>query len=132
MGLKTYGVVLEKEFENLNMVLMLSHFGLQVMDTGEPLSQAAPPHSPCPTQPSRSSLASKIKATGDSWPLTCSQLHSPISSRSALSYAASSPRLCAGCGGGGVEMNMVLVIPNPSPGLGTSGRKRPKAPGLER
>ncbi|XP_073747512.1 uncharacterized protein [Callorhinus ursinus] len=33
VGLKTYGVVLEKEFENLNMVLMLSHFGLQVMDT---------------------------------------------------------------------------------------------------
>ncbi|XP_032255592.1 high mobility group protein 20A-like isoform X2 [Phoca vitulina] len=29
VGLKTYGVVLEKEFENLNMVLMLSHFGLQ-------------------------------------------------------------------------------------------------------
>ncbi|XP_059952137.1 uncharacterized protein LOC132488211 [Mesoplodon densirostris] len=28
-GLKTYGVVLEKEFENLNMVLMLSHFGLR-------------------------------------------------------------------------------------------------------
>ncbi|KAF4013141.1 hypothetical protein G4228_004428 [Cervus hanglu yarkandensis] len=33
-GLKTYGVVLEKEFENLNMVIMLSHFGLRVMDTG--------------------------------------------------------------------------------------------------
>ncbi|XP_059868811.1 uncharacterized protein [Delphinus delphis] len=32
-GLKTYGVVLEKEFENLNMVLMLSHFGLRVIDT---------------------------------------------------------------------------------------------------
>ncbi|XP_043762817.1 uncharacterized protein LOC122696623 [Cervus elaphus] len=32
-GLKTYGVVLEKEFENLNMVIMLSHFGLRVMDT---------------------------------------------------------------------------------------------------
>ncbi|XP_037687331.1 formin-like protein 3 [Choloepus didactylus] len=32
-GLKTYGVILEKEFENLNMVLMLSHFGLQVLDT---------------------------------------------------------------------------------------------------
>ncbi|XP_057562188.1 SWI/SNF-related matrix-associated actin-dependent regulator of chromatin subfamily E member 1-related-like [Hippopotamus amphibius kiboko] len=31
-GLKTYGVILEKEFENLNMVLMLSHFGLRVMD----------------------------------------------------------------------------------------------------
>ncbi|XP_027945623.1 LOW QUALITY PROTEIN: uncharacterized protein LOC114198411 [Eumetopias jubatus] len=29
VGLKTYGVVLEKEFENLNTVLMLSHFGLQ-------------------------------------------------------------------------------------------------------
>ncbi|XP_045627406.1 SWI/SNF-related matrix-associated actin-dependent regulator of chromatin subfamily E member 1-like isoform X1 [Ursus americanus] len=28
-GLKTYGIVLEKEFENLNMVLMLSHLGLQ-------------------------------------------------------------------------------------------------------
>ncbi|XP_059236568.1 uncharacterized protein LOC132004294 isoform X1 [Mustela nigripes] len=32
-GLKTYGVILEKEFENLNTVLMLSHCGLQVMDT---------------------------------------------------------------------------------------------------
>ncbi|XP_070314086.1 uncharacterized protein [Odocoileus virginianus] len=31
-GLKTYGVVLEKEFENLNTVIMLSHFGLRVMD----------------------------------------------------------------------------------------------------
>ncbi|XP_058402684.1 SWI/SNF-related matrix-associated actin-dependent regulator of chromatin subfamily E member 1-related-like [Diceros bicornis minor] len=32
-GLKAYGVLLEKEFENLNMMVMLSHFGLQVMDT---------------------------------------------------------------------------------------------------
>lgn len=69
-GLKTYGIVLEKEFENLNMVLMLSHLGLQVMDMGEPLSQAVPPHSPGPTQPSRSSPARKTKAWGDSWPLT--------------------------------------------------------------
>ncbi|XP_066089202.1 SWI/SNF-related matrix-associated actin-dependent regulator of chromatin subfamily E member 1-related-like [Saccopteryx bilineata] len=36
-GLRTYGVVLEKEFQNLNMVLMLSHLGLHVMDTGEPV-----------------------------------------------------------------------------------------------
>lgn len=103
-GLKTYGVILEKEFENLNTVLMLSHFGLQVMDSGEPPPQAAPPHSPCPTQPSRSSLASKTKAMGDSWPLTCSHLHSLISSRSVLSHMGTVPCLCAGCWmGGGVE-----------------------------
>uniref|UniRef100_A0A8C2XXD7 HMG box domain-containing protein n=1 Tax=Capra hircus TaxID=9925 RepID=A0A8C2XXD7_CAPHI len=34
-SLKTYGVVLEKEFESLNMVIMLPHFGLRVMDTGK-------------------------------------------------------------------------------------------------
>uniref|UniRef100_A0A8D0N2W4 HMG box domain-containing protein n=1 Tax=Sus scrofa TaxID=9823 RepID=A0A8D0N2W4_PIG len=32
-GLKTYGLILEKEFENLNLALMLSHFGLRVVDT---------------------------------------------------------------------------------------------------
>ncbi|XDC56646.1 hypothetical protein R6Z07M_007828 [Ovis aries] len=32
-SLKTYGVVLEKEFESLNMIIMLPHFGLRVMDT---------------------------------------------------------------------------------------------------
>ncbi|DAA28497.1 TPA: high-mobility group 20A-like [Bos taurus] len=32
-SLKTYGVILEKEFENLNTVIMLPHFGLRVMDT---------------------------------------------------------------------------------------------------
>ncbi|XP_055290330.1 uncharacterized protein LOC129561620 [Moschus berezovskii] len=32
-SLKTSGVVLEKEFENLNTIIMLSHFGLRVMDT---------------------------------------------------------------------------------------------------
>lgn len=31
--LKTDDITLEKDFENLNMVLMPSHFGLQVMDT---------------------------------------------------------------------------------------------------
>ncbi|XP_073661133.1 uncharacterized protein [Tursiops truncatus] len=41
-GLKTYGVVLEKEFENLNMVLMLSHFGLRVIDTSEPAVRGSP------------------------------------------------------------------------------------------
>ncbi|XP_008578719.1 PREDICTED: uncharacterized protein LOC103596790 [Galeopterus variegatus] len=40
MGLKTYGVVLEQEFENLNMVLMLSHFGLHVMDTVPSLARS--------------------------------------------------------------------------------------------
>ncbi|XP_019516686.1 PREDICTED: SWI/SNF-related matrix-associated actin-dependent regulator of chromatin subfamily E member 1-related-like isoform X5 [Hipposideros armiger] len=33
-GLKTSGLVLAKELENLNMVGMLSHFGLRVLDTG--------------------------------------------------------------------------------------------------
>nr|XP_019603749.1 PREDICTED: high mobility group protein 20A-like isoform X3 [Rhinolophus sinicus] len=32
-GLKTYGLILAKELENLNVVVMLSHFRLQVMDT---------------------------------------------------------------------------------------------------
>ncbi|XP_076993190.1 uncharacterized protein LOC143663328 [Tamandua tetradactyla] len=32
-GLKTYGIILEREFENLNMVLLLSHVGLHAMDT---------------------------------------------------------------------------------------------------
>ncbi|XP_032961256.1 high mobility group protein 20A isoform X3 [Rhinolophus ferrumequinum] len=34
-GLKTYGLILAQELENLNVVVMLSHFGLQVVDTGE-------------------------------------------------------------------------------------------------
>ncbi|KAM5285590.1 SWI/SNF-related matrix-associated actin-dependent regulator of chromatin subfamily E member 1-related-like isoform 6-T6 [Hipposideros larvatus] len=33
-GLKTSGLVLAKELENLNMVAMLSHFSLRVLDTG--------------------------------------------------------------------------------------------------
>ena len=57
-GLKTYGVVLEKEFENLNTVIMLSHFGLRVMDTGEPAMRGRP--SPPP-------LASHILPPGPHW-----------------------------------------------------------------
>lgn len=41
-GLKTYGLILEKEFENLNLALMLSHFGLRVVDTGEPAVRGRP------------------------------------------------------------------------------------------
>lgn len=126
-GLKTYRVILEKEFENLNTVLMLSHCGLQVMDTGEPPPPAAPPHSPCPTQSSRSSLASKTKAMGDSWPLTCSHLHSLISSLSVLSHVGSAPGLCAGCrvsGWKGVD------DPKSRPWAGHLGEEETKAPAL--
>ncbi|KAM4854998.1 uncharacterized protein RHO17_016227 [Thomomys bottae] len=44
-GLRTYGVVLEKELENLNLALMRSHFGLQVMDTAQQCEvHSAPRH----------------------------------------------------------------------------------------
>lgn len=57
-SLKTYGVVLEKEFESLNMVIMLPHFGLRVMDTGESLS----PSSGLTHASSKSSLVGETEA----------------------------------------------------------------------
>lgn len=95
MGLKTDRVVLE-ESENLNMVLMLSHFGLQVTDTGEParlgqsLCPPAVPHAPLPPP------GPNNQALGDSCPFTHSCLHGPISSLSSRCRMASAPRPCAG------------------------------------
>uniref|UniRef100_A0A4W2FYV4 High mobility group protein 20A-like n=1 Tax=Bos indicus x Bos taurus TaxID=30522 RepID=A0A4W2FYV4_BOBOX len=57
-SLKTYGVILEKEFENLNTVIMLPHFGLRVMDTGESLC----PSSGLTHASSRSSLVCETEA----------------------------------------------------------------------
>lgn len=71
-GLRTYGMALEKELENLNMLLMLSHFGLQVMDAGKP-SWAFP--SPLPP---RSSLVHETRALET--PDTHSLLHACVHS----------------------------------------------------
>lgn len=89
------GVVLEEEFENLNLVLMLST-GTQVSGLGKPLS-------PCPAQcASGSSLPPATRALGDSCPSTGPRLGSP-SSLSAQSHVAGTARLCAGAGGCGDE-----------------------------
>lgn len=76
-GLKTYGLILEKEFENLNLALMLSHFGLRVVDTGEPAVQGRPtPRRPGHSQaPATSRLVCKAEAQR----LPCLLLTPPLS-----------------------------------------------------
>ena len=107
-SLKTYGVILEKEFENLNTVIMLPPFGLRVMDTGESLSLS----SGLAHASSRSSLVHETEAQ------KFLSIHlvvpSPLTSSLSLLLARPAhPSLVLGARG--VEMNGDTVTLNPAP-----------------
>lgn len=102
-SLKTYGLILAQELEKLNMVGMLSHFGLRVLDTGEPPGHCSPSF--------RAHARSLHVLAGPSSPgprrslsFTHSRLRFLISSLSACSRVASVSRLCAGAGGYEAEL----------------------------
>lgn len=96
MGLRTYGLVLEKEFENLNVVLTLSHFGLHLLDSGEPVVREASP--PCPTHALPGPSPALKPGRGEACPFTCPHQCSPTS-LSPQSHAVSVAGLYAGAGG---------------------------------